>query len=143
MAAPAISSRCPRKRIPWPRHSRRRFLGCLVRASEELRSVGLCRSCCEAACRSETRFGGLKEDVLARDGRRRRVGGAASGIAPRRKSGRNELAWLPTLCAACPATAHRPRALDRHWPPPLVELWREQRPEGFAAPLPFDWEARA
>jgi hypothetical protein len=113
VAVPAISSRCPRKRIPWPRHSRQRFLSGLVRASEELCGSGLCRSCCEAACRSETHVGGLKEDVLARDGRRRR------------------------------ATARRLQALDRHLPPPLVELRREQRPEGFAARLPFDWEARA
>ena len=54
-----------------------------------------------------------------------------------------ELAWLTTLCAACHTTMHRLQALDRHLPPPLVELRREQRPEGFAARLPFDWEARA
>jgi hypothetical protein len=54
-----------------------------------------------------------------------------------------ELAWLTTLCAACQATVRRPRALDRRLPPPLVERWRERHPEGFAAPLPFDWEARA
>jgi hypothetical protein len=41
------------------------------------------------------------------------------------------------------AVAHRLQRLDRYLPPPLIERWRERHPEGFAAPLPFDWEARA
>jgi len=40
------------------------------------------------------------------------------------------------------AVAHRLQRLDRYLPP-LIERWRERHPEGFAAPLPFDWEARA
>jgi hypothetical protein len=54
-----------------------------------------------------------------------------------------ELARLTTLRVACHTTVHRLRALDRRWPPPLIERWRERHPEGFAARLPFDWEARA
>jgi hypothetical protein len=50
---------------------------------------------------------------------------------------------LRQILATHEEIARRPRALDRYWPPPLVEVWREQRPEGFAAPLQFDWEARA
>jgi hypothetical protein len=53
------------------------------------------------------------------------------------------LAWLTTLRAARQATVHRPRALDRRLPPLLLELWRERHPLGIAAPLPFEWEARA
>jgi hypothetical protein len=132
-----------RKRVPWLRYSRQRFLGCLVCASEELCSLGLCRRCYDAARHSETHFGGRKEDVLERDGRRCRVCGAATDIVHHRRPGCNDLAWLTTLCAACHPTVHRLQALDRYLPPPLIELWREQHPETPALQFQFAWEARA
>ena len=132
-----------RKRVPWPRLSTAALLCCLVCESEELCGSGLCPRCCDASCHSETHSAGLKEEVLERDRCRCRVCGAATDIVHHRKPGRNDLAWLTTLRAACHATMHRLQALDRCLPALLRELWREQHPEAPALQLPFNWEAPA
>ena len=75
MAAPAVSRK---GRVPWPAQSRQRFLLCLVCGSDELCARGLCRSCYEAAHHDDSYFSGCKERVLARDGQRCRVDGAAT-----------------------------------------------------------------
>ena len=131
------------RRVPWPTRSRQRFLLCLVCGSDELCSAGLCRSCYDAAYHSEIYFGGLKEQVLERDGYCCRVCPTPTDIVHHRKPGLNELAWLITICAACHATVHRLQVLDRYLPPLLIELWREQHPDAPAAQLQFELEPAA
>ncbi len=140
MAALATSG-LKTKRVPWPRHSRQRFLCCLVCGGEELCSSGLCRSCYDAAYHSETCFGGLKEEVLERDRHRCCVCETPTEIVHHRKPGLNDLVWLTTICAGCHAVVHRLQRLDRYLPPLLVILWREQHPEAVAEQLPLDWGA--
>ena len=145
MSAPAgrapASSRLPaRRRVPWPRRFRQRFLCCWVCGGGELCSAGLCRSCYDAAHHSETNFGGHKEAVLARDGRRCRVCRTGTDIVHHRQPGCHDPAGLLALCAACHATVHRLQALDRYLPPLLLVLWREQHPAAPAGQLQFGWD---
>jgi 5-methylcytosine-specific restriction endonuclease McrA len=127
-----------REKVPWPAHSRQRFLHCLVCGSEELCSAGLCRSCYDAAYHSESYFGGLKEDVLERDGHGCRVCGDPTDIVHHRKPGLNEWDWLIAICARCHAVVHRLQQLDR-----LIELWREQHPESAVEQLQLSWDGAA
>lgn len=136
-SAPAITRR---KRVPWPTHYRQRLLHCLVCGSQDLCSSGLCRSCYDAAYHSQLYFGGLKEEVLDRDGHCCRVCTAATSIVHHRKPGQNEAVWLISLCAACHATITRLRVLDRYLLPFLVALWREQHPVAAVEQLRLAWE---
>lgn len=133
------TARATRKRIPWRRTRRQRFLCCLVCGNPELCSSGLCRACYDAAYHSETYFGGLKEKVLERDGRRCRACREATDIVHHRKPGVNELEWLITICARCHAVAHRLQRLDRYLPPLLIELWREQHVDPAPEQLQLEW----
>ena len=128
----------PRK-VPWPAQSLERFLHCLVCGSAKLCSAGLCRSCYDAAYHSESYFGGLKEDVLERDGHCCRACGVPTGIVHHRKPGLNEIDWLIAICARCYAVVHRLQQLDRYLPPLLVELWREQHADPAAEQLQLAW----
>jgi hypothetical protein len=140
-AAPALSRQQPKpQRVPWPARSRQRFLCCLVCSDPELCSSGLCRRCYDAAYHSETCFGGLKEEVLERDGRRCRACGEPTEIVHHRRPGVNELAWLVAVCARCHAVIHRLEQLDRYLPLALIELWREQHPAARVEQLQLAWE---
>jgi hypothetical protein len=138
MAAPAPAAIRKRKRVPWPAHSRQRFLCCLVCASDELCARGLCRSCYDAAYRDESYFSGCKERVLIRDQRRCRVCGLTAPVVHHRRPGVDRDEWLITLCPACHATVERLQQLDRYLPPLLLELWREQHPQASDAQLQFE-----
>ena len=139
-SAPAV----PRKRrVPWPAHSRQRFLCCLVCSSDELCARGLCRSCYAVAYRDETYFSGCKDRVLARDGRRCRVCGEVTRVVHHRRPGVDRDEWLITLCPACHATVERLQQLDRYLPPLLLRLWREKHPEANDAQQQFAWEEGA
>jgi hypothetical protein len=129
-----------KRRVPWPAHSRQRFLCRLVCSSDELCARGLCRSCYDAAYRDESYFSGCKERVLARDGRRCRVCGEATRVVPHRQPGVDRDEWLITLCPACHATVERLQQLDRYLPPFLLLLWREKHPEASDAQRQFKWE---
>ena len=134
-SAPAVSRK---GRVPWPAHSRQRFLLCLVCGSDELCARGLCRSCYDAAHHDDSYFSGCKERVLARDGRRCRVDGVATEVVHHRKPGVDRDEWLITLCPACHATVERLQQLDRYLPPLLLLLWREQHPAADDTQLQFD-----
>jgi hypothetical protein len=100
--------------------------------------AGLCASCDWAQRHSLRRFGGHRDEVLARDGCRYQSGGrAAAGChlpVHHRRPGLHAPAPLITLCAACPARLHRTRSFCRWVPERLVGLWREPHPD---APLPL------
>jgi hypothetical protein len=141
MAAAAIAG-VESKRTPWPRHPGERYLCCLVCGNSELCSSGLCRRCYDATHHSGTHFGGLKENILERDGGRCRVCDHATQVVHHRQPGLNDPDWLITLCAACHVVAHRLQALDRYLPPLLIELWREQHPEAPVSQLQFEFAER-
>jgi hypothetical protein len=130
-----------RKRVPWPRSRRQRFLHCLVCGNPELCSSGLCRACYDAAYHSEAYFGGFKEQVLERDGHCCQSCGDPTDIVHHRKPGVNDLAWLIAICARCHAVVHRLQRLDRYLPPPLIELWREHHTETGVEQLQLSWES--
>lgn len=138
MGAASAPAMARKRRVPWPAHSRQRFLCCLVCFSDELCARGLCRSCYDAAYRDESYFSGCKERVLLRDKRRCRVCGIASGVVHHRKPGVDRDEWLITLCPACHATVERLQELDRYLPPFLIELWREKHPDAAGTQLQFE-----
>ena len=127
-----------KRRVPWPAHSRQRYLCCLVCFSDELCARGLCRKCYDAAYRDESYFSGCKERVLARDGRRCRVCSLTTAVVHHRKPGVDQDEWLITLCPACHATVERLQQLDRYLPPLLLQLWREKHAGAGDAQLQFE-----
>ena len=107
---------------------------------------GLCATCYSLHRQDDEHFGGLREAVLDRDGRRCRVcdapGGRKRSLAVHhRVPGRSELGLMITLCLACHARVTRQLALNACWPPLLVELWREQHPEAHEQ-LQLDFAVR-
>ncbi len=79
--------------------------------------------------------GGLREAVLERDGYRCRVCDASgrdkrSIVVHHRVPGRSILKLMLSLCPACHAKVHRTRAALSAMPPLLLQLWREQHPDG-------------
>lgn len=90
---------------------------------------GLCRSCYRAAAHSRQHFGGRREEILERDGRRCRACGSAAWLhVHHRKPGVHEPELLITVCAGCHAQLHRLSALRVWIPELLVVLWEEQHP---------------
>lgn len=119
------------------RSTRERFLFCSGCGRDFPFVAGLCRSCYRAADRSRRNFGGVREEILERDGRLcRACGGAERLHVHHRKPGVNDRDLLITVCAACHARLHRLAAL-RFWIPDLlVILWTEQHP-GVPVQLQF------
>jgi hypothetical protein len=83
----------------------------------------------------EAYFGGLREAVIARDGYRCR-GCGASGRGKRkitvhhRVPGVSRLELMISLCPGCHAKVERTKMVLAEMTPLLLELWREQHPEG-------------
>jgi hypothetical protein len=95
--------------------------------------AGVCRRCYARSARSRQRFGGQRDAVLNRDGRRCQVCGGREWLAVHhRQPGRHDLDRLITVCAACHARVHRLSAVRRWIPEALAPLWAEQHP---GAPL--------
>ena len=96
---------------------------------------GLCRRCYALHHHDQLYFGGLRQQVLARDnhrcqacgklGRRRR-----SLAVHHRKPGISSRRWLVTLCLACHARVHRTLVWRFHSTKslPAAALWRELHP---------------
>ena len=96
---------------------------------------GLCRTCYTLRRQDAEHFGGLRETVLERDGYRCRVCDASgrdkwSITAHYRVPGRSVLHLMISLCPGCHAKVHRTIAVLAAMPPLLLELWREQHPQG-------------
>jgi 5-methylcytosine-specific restriction endonuclease McrA len=80
-------------------------------------------------------FGGLREQVLDRDGHACRVCGASgrrkrSIVVHHRVPGKSLLALMISLCPGCHAKVGRTKAVLSQMPPLLLQLWREQHPKG-------------
>jgi 5-methylcytosine-specific restriction endonuclease McrA len=83
----------------------------------------------------EEYFGGLREAVLERDGYCCRVCGASgrrkrSIVVHHRVPGKSLLHLMISLCPNCHAKVGRTQLVLSEMPPLLLELWREQHPEG-------------
>ncbi len=98
----------------------------------EILALGLCGTCYTLRRQDEEHFGGLRVEVLRRDGYRCRV---CDGLKPgvhHRVPGVSKLDMMISLCAACHAKVHRTRGMltTIEVSPLLLVLWREQHPEG-------------
>ena len=103
--------------------------------NQKVLAQGLCATCYTLKRQDEEHFGGLREAVLERDGRRCRVCDASgrdkrSIIVHHRIPGRSVLNLMISLCPACHAKVHRTKVVLAAMPPLLLELWREQHPKG-------------
>ncbi len=107
---------------------------------------GLCGVCYTLRRQDGRDFGGLRETVLARDGRRCRVchapeRGKRTLAVHHRVPGRSELGLMLTLCPGCHAKVTRTAVLRADWPPLLRTLWREQHPKA-PEQFPLDFTLR-
>ena len=109
---------------------------CCPCGSFQLFCGGWCRACYGHRSRSRSRFGGLRERVLARDHYQCRVCGGREWLVVHHRHPRHSYDSLITLCAACHARLHRLGGMSRWIPQALVELWGEQHP-GTAPQLQF------
>ncbi len=96
---------------------------------------GLCATCYTLKRQDAEYFGGLREMVLERDGYRCRVCDGSgrdkrSIIVHHRMPGKSVLYLMISLCPGCHAKVHRTIAVLSAMPPLLLELWREQHPQG-------------
>src|SRR6266568_4427826 len=83
-------------------------------------TAGLCHSCYWKWRHSLRFFGGVRDDVLERDGQRCRACGSDRWIGVHhRKPGSNTSSLLSCLCAACHATVHRLLSMWK-WIPELL-----------------------
>jgi hypothetical protein len=98
-------------------------------------AFGLCPTCYSLKRQDQEYFGGLREQVLERDEYRCRVCEAPgrdkrSITVHHRVPGKSVLNLMISLCPGCHAKVHRTKAVLSQMPPLLLELWREQHPEG-------------
>lgn len=96
---------------------------------------GLCATCYSLKRQDEEYFGGLREQVLERDGHRCRVCDAPgrekrSIIVHHRVPGKSVMHLMISLCPGCHAKVHRTVAVLTEMSPLLLQLWREQHPDG-------------
>ena len=108
------------------------YCGC---GNEKILAHGLCATCYTLKRQDEEYFGGLREAVLLRDGYCCRVCGASgrrkrSIVVHHRVPGVSLLHLMIALCLKCHAKVGRTKVVLSEMPPLLLELWREQHPEG-------------
>ena len=101
----------------------------------EILALGLCATCYTLKRQDEEYFGGLREVVLERDGYRCRGCGAPgrekrSIIVHHRVPGVSKLELMISLCPGCHAKVERTKMVLVEMNPLLLELWREQHPDG-------------
>jgi 5-methylcytosine-specific restriction endonuclease McrA len=96
----------------------------------KLNERGVCPVCARRERLSRERFGGLRDFVLARDGYRAQCCGAIENLlVHHRRRGRNQQAFLISLCRACHTRIHHTLRPGFAFPPTLRDLWREQHPD--------------
>ena len=104
---------------------------CCPCGRSEILALGLCASCYSMKRQDEEKYGGLREAVLVRDGRRCR---ACPNIERRklcvhhRVPGVSKLELMITLCTACHAIVERTQMVLGEMTPLLLLLWREKHP---------------
>jgi hypothetical protein len=97
---------------------------------------GLCASCYAMKRYDEEHFGGLREDVLRRDGHACCVCGKSgwsrkSILVHHRVPGLSVMAFMISLCISCHDRVHKLAMLDDSEASELFRiLWREQHPKG-------------
>jgi hypothetical protein len=101
----------------------------------EILALGLCATCYTLKRQDEEYFGGLRETVLERDGYRCRGCGAPgrekrSIIVHHRVPGVSTLELMISLCPGCHAKVERTKIVLSEMNLLLLELWREQHPDG-------------
>src|SRR5580693_6276297 len=102
---------------------------------EKILALGLCATCYTLKRQDDEYFGGLREQVLERDGYCCRVCGASgrrkrSIVVHHRVPGKSLLHLMISLCPGCHAKVGRTKVVLSQMPPLLLELWREQHPLG-------------
>jgi hypothetical protein len=101
-------------------------------------TAGLCNSCYWKWRHSLRFYGGRREEILERDGRRCRACGSDRWLGVHhRQPGSNTPSLLLCLCAACHAQVHRLLSIWKWIPALLAELWIEQHP---GAPIQMQFE---
>jgi hypothetical protein len=93
----------------------------------EPHAKGRCRRCYDSHRRSLSRFGGRREQALARDGWRCVSCAGDPPIVHHRRPGRT-LSILITLCSKCHGRVHHAPRLVFGMSEILERLWREQHP---------------
>ena len=98
-------------------------------------ALGLCSTCYTLKRQDEEYFGGLREQVLERDGYRCRGCGAPgrtkrSITVHHRIPGVSKLEWMISLCPGCHAKVERTKMVLSEMNPLLLMLWRERHPKG-------------
>ena len=113
--------------------------------AEKVLALGLCSTCYTLKRQDDEYFGGLREEVLARDGYRCAVPGCTtvkrgkrSVAVHHRIPGKSDMKLMITLCLPCHARVTRTLVLRKAWPLLLRVLWREQHPQAHEqTPLNF------
>jgi hypothetical protein len=103
---------------------------CCPCGNEKILALGLCATCYTLKRQDAEYFGGLREQVLERDGYACRVCGDPDPGVHHREPGNSLLHLMIALCAGCHAKVHRTKVVLTALPPLLLELWREQHPDG-------------
>jgi hypothetical protein len=98
-------------------------------------ALGLCSTCYTLKRQDEEHFGGLREQVLERDGYRCRGCGAPgrtkrSITVHHRVPGVSKLELMISLCPGCHAKVERTKMVLSEMNPLLLMLWRERHPQG-------------
>ena len=130
----ALLEREGKRKVKKVRAAVQRALYCRCGRGKVL-ALGMCATCYTLKRQDEEYFGGLREQVLRRDGYCCRVCGASergkrSIVVHHRIPGISKLPLMISLCPACHAIVSRTRVMRRPIPPLLLELWREQHPNG-------------
>lgn len=108
---------------------------CCPCGREKILAHGLCATCYTLRRQDAERFGGLREQVLERDGYACRGCGASgrrkgSITVHHRRPGVSRLDWMISLCPKCHAKVERTQVVRSAMNPLLLELWREKHPDG-------------
>jgi hypothetical protein len=104
---------------------------CCPCGNEKILALGLCSTCYTLKRQDAEYFGGLREQVLERDGYACRVCGDPDPGVHHREPGKSLLHLMIALCAGCHAKVHRTKVVLTEFPPLLLVLWREQHPQGL------------
>src|ERR1700677_2652574 len=100
-----------------------------VLSKERILALGLCATCYTLKRQDAEYFGGLREQVLERDGPACRVCGDPDPAVHHREPGKSVLHLMIALCAGCHAKVHRTKVVLTEFPPLLLVLWRASTPK--------------
>jgi hypothetical protein len=93
---------------------------CCPCGNEKILALGLCATCYSLKRQDAEYFGGLREQVLERDGYACRVCGDPDPGVHHREPGNSVLHLMIALCAGCHAKVHRTKVVLTEFPPLLL-----------------------